>query len=337
MQGELPDFDFLLQYQCCYEDALVTIRPNPERVSGDRTSKLLVDIQTQGMESTQHFNYLPDPYKPGRLVSYDSGSNGSMEDILFLSAQRALISDMYDEVRRENFGDSLDGVMAHYRNTYKNPNTITVTDMSARFIAPLLFAFLPLGKNDGGDDTIRRYAAMRNRLLQEVSNTIQPITCSLVFDEQRYRQSLQDGCGSFSSALSQLREAAEESGWIVNREAKDKYGDLQPEEVWVIPYSSYTTLDNQTTYIKCLCSIFNYDPLYCLSTLLRAHQAGVLTTANLVYKLEYCEDLFETHALSDGELMWITRMGLLLMSHCKGNVETLLLLVRPARRFLPSR
>jgi predicted ATPase len=330
MHGELPGFDFFVQYQCFYENAVVKIRPNPDRISGDRATKLIVEVCIG--DDTQMFSYLPDPYKPGRIVSYDSGTNGSMEDVLSLSAGQALISDMYDEIRRGSFGDSLDEIMAHYQSAHGNPNTIALTDEKARFIPPLLFAFLPLGKNDGAD-MVDKYAAMRDQLLKEVAGTIEPVALTLVFDEQRLAKDIEAKTSFFSSGLSRLKADIKNKGWVVNREAKDERDDIRLEEVMVIPYGYYPTAGAQTPYIKCLCSIFNADPLYCLSVLLNAYRAGVLKTIDFIYKFGGCDELFETHAMSDGELMWLTRMGLLLMAHCKDNVETLVLLDEPDAHF----
>jgi predicted ATPase len=331
IHGELPGFNFLLQYKCLYENAIVTVRPNPDRVSGDRSTKLIVKVCIGNNE--QSFHYLPDQYKPGRIVSYDSGTNGCMEDVLSFSAERALISDMYDEVRRENFGNNLDEIMAHYQRIQMNPNTIALTDGESQFITPLLFAFLPLGKNDGGADTVDKYAAMRDRLFKEVARTIEPIALTLVFDEQRFTQDTEVEANFFSSSLSRLKDDIKSEGWMVNRETKDDKGEIQLEDVMVIPYGYYPPVDAQRPYIKCLCNIFNSDPLYCLSVMLKAYQVGVLKTINFIYKLDGCDELFETRSMSDGELLWLTRMGLLLMAHCKDNVDTLFLLDEPDAHF----
>ena len=59
-----------------------------------RRRKLYVELEKNG--KTQQLYSIPDECLPDRIISYCSGANSSMEDILIRSPRASLASDLYD-------------------------------------------------------------------------------------------------------------------------------------------------------------------------------------------------------------------------------------------------
>ena len=70
-----------------------------------------------------------------------------------------------------------------------------------------------------------------------------------------------------------------------------------------------------------------------LSVLLTAHEFGVIDNLEFLYKMENEKGLYSLEALSDGELMWLARTGLVLMAQPYCGENTLFLYDEPDVHF----
>ena len=91
MQEEVPGFDFKIQYSMPDETVIRAMPDNQDKLKG----KLLVEIiKKQG--TVIQADKIPNEYLPDRMVSYCSGANHSMEDVLLKSSKEALVEELYD-------------------------------------------------------------------------------------------------------------------------------------------------------------------------------------------------------------------------------------------------
>ena len=75
------------------------------------------------------------------------------------------------------------------------------------------------------------------------------------------------------------------------------------------------------------------NPFMLLSVLLTAHEFGVIDNLEFLYKMENEKGLYSLEALSDGELMWLARTGLVLMAQPYCGENTLFLYDEPDVHF----
>ena len=95
MQNELPGFIFELKYRMP-DGTGIYVKPQKKGFcdASGRRRKLYVELEKNG--KTQQLYSIPDEYLPDRIISYCSGANSSMEDILIRSPRASLASDLYD-------------------------------------------------------------------------------------------------------------------------------------------------------------------------------------------------------------------------------------------------
>ena len=122
---------------------------------------------------TRQLYSIPDEYLPDRIISYCSGANSSMEDILIRSPRASLASDLYDlslAINDENGesrisgnegylgessvaqGEAAEEILSFYERLDVNPRVLFLDAVTSKFILPALFAVMPF---DMQDDNIR--------------------------------------------------------------------------------------------------------------------------------------------------------------------------------------
>ena len=70
-----------------------------------------------------------------------------------------------------------------------------------------------------------------------------------------------------------------------------------------------------------------------LNVLIAAHRSGILRDVQMAFHSGEEQALLGLETLSEGELMWLARMGLVLMSRLSGSAETLFLFDEPDVHF----
>lgn len=328
MQNELPGFAFALQYRMP-DGVRVHVRPQKEHFRDETGTRRRLWVEIERGDERERLYAIPDEYLPDRLICCCSGTNGSMEEILLASPRASLASDLYDlsdqeegEVRRE-----AEEIFRYYERLETNPRAFFVDDVTSRFLLPVLFAVFPADVWDEREkETIWRYCGWREKLLKRLDTGIVPVAFSIRVDEEKLEQEPD------TPQLNILRRLIGEEDRInddtVHRLAVEraKEGGEAPSEVLaVFLYQKWEDVQ-AGWYHPRLQEYVAGNPFLLLSALLGAYREGVIRSVHFFYCFGkknggYERGIHEIEALSDGELMWISRIGLALMAqaHCGDN------------------
>lgn len=339
MQDELPGFDFEIRYRMS-DDTVVFMKPlkNNQRGPDGRRQRLFIQVTQQGV--THSYDKLPGQYMPDRIISYCSGANNSMEDILIASPRASLASDLYDfALSDEQNTEGIREVLDYYEQLDANPRALYLDAVTSKFIVPLLFAILPLDLQKRTEKTVTdAYFKMRDGLMERLNMSLIPVAFSFRVNDERLEH-LWDlpQMGLLGRLFGKDSDKSEMiCDWVVGRlsdAAVDEEGALAAESTVVFTYSLYDPSNKNAYYHPGLQTFFDGNPFILLSALLTAYREGVISDIHFTYRKNDEAGLYELEALSDGELMWFARMGLILLaqSHCGEN--TLFLLDEPDVHF----
>lgn len=152
MQDELPGFHFEMKYRM-RDGTDIYVKPEEKNIYDEtgRRRKLYIEIAKYGEVS--QVSSIPNEYLPDRIISYCSGANNSMEEILITSPRESLASDLYDlsildEEDQDHEEKNL--VLSFYEQLDSSPRVIYLDAVTSKIVLPVMYAVLPLemqGKN----------------------------------------------------------------------------------------------------------------------------------------------------------------------------------------------
>ena len=294
-QNETPGFYYEMKYRIRVgkKEHQVSFRPASRHEQG----RLYVEIDGKRYPSFENRR----EYLPHKLIAYISGANSQMEDLMVKMAKEAVISEIYDlredeaEIEREQLLESLE-------NMENNPGTLFLNEEALPLILFSLCAWKPSQKNPG-------YAGLREKILKRIGGNAAPVFLSLKFDRE-----------NISSALFEAfieKRAAGADSVILSGEGS--------EETVVFPVSA----GGNAYGAERAGEIFD-DPLMLLAVLLREKQERSLTEAHVFFRMDADgRELINEKALSDGELMWAARTGIVLLARQKETDNCLFLFDEP--------
>lgn len=336
MQNELPGFDFKIKYRMS-NGARVQIQPGRGNAGEGKSQKLDVRIEEQGV--TRFPDGIPGEYLPDRIVSYCSGANGMMEEILISSPRDSLASDLYDLMLEEEEAgtEMVEGILQYYEQLDVNPRALYLDASTSRFILPVLFAILPLELQENGE-LVREYGSLRSMLADQLSIRLIPVAFSIRVDEEKLEASGDmPQMNILRKLLGPLSDDRKNTAdFIVRREGAgslDSEGDPAMETTAVFLYQPYGKADASIYYHPRLQNFFDGNPFVFLSVLLAAYREDVISDINFVFRKKDEKGLYGVEALSDGEFMWMARMGLVLMAQEHCGKDTLFLFDEPDVHF----
>lgn len=288
-QNELPGFSFEVSYEMFLktESVQVTVRPEENRESG----RLHIEAGDEVFHSFEgHEKYLP--YKIFVCVS---GQNSQMQQLVLDAAKDSIFSDIYDAGKAEQ-PEEIGLLVRYLEELQQNPRVLYLDEEIAGLVLFVLCAWKP--QQDSG------YIEQRKELLKKLGNGFCPKVLSITAQKDAISDPL------FSELMCTKREA-------------EKQGDMQLAS-WV------SEEDGQITAAYCITGEDEdfcaagiarryISPLTLLITLLQAKNSGEMLQCHVMYQREKGTDLLAEHSLSDGELLWIGRMGLVLLA---GQAET---------------
>ena len=340
MQNELPGFIFELKYRMP-DGTGIYVKPQKKGFcdASGRRRKLYVELEKNG--KTQQLYSIPDEYLPDRIISYCSGANSSMEDILIRSPRASLASDLYDlslamdvengegpvSGKEEHPGESsvARGEAAEERLDV-NPRVLFLDAVTSKFILPALFAVMPFDMQDDRiSEKALRYATLRKKLLKRLNIRLIPAAFSLRIDDTRLEEAAdRPQMSILRRLLSQDVKGKALSNCVIHRTSTDRLeedGSLAGETAAVFLFESWEAEGEKVFYHPMLQRYFDGNPFALISTLLTAWREGVIREIHFSYRNGDERGLYEMEDLSDGELMWLARIGLILMAqnHCGEN------------------
>lgn len=328
MQGEVPGFPFELQYRIGPEQTQVSVRP-----AGRRGKKLEVAVTQEGWR--EELDRIPEKLLPHRIVACSSGVNHLMDSVLLSSPRASLASDLYDLVLQgaPEYETEMSQLLDQYQALDTNPRIFSIDEETAKLVAPVLFAVIP-GFRD--PDTARDYFDLRRDLVRRISRRFTPIAFSLTVDETRLQTLVEEQVNSPQyGLLEKLFRPGQEGAdplysWTVRRPMLDSPGGEQMSQTAVFCYQPWPGRSRQKEmWSPELSAEFDGDPMMLLNVLAAAHRSGVLLDIQLAFQRDGQKTLLGLETLSDGELMWLARMGLVLMSRRDRSADTLFLFDEP--------
>ena len=346
MQNELPGFIFELKYRMP-DGTGIYVKPQKKGFcdASGRRRKLYVELEKNG--KTQQLYSIPDEYLPDRIISYCSGANSSMEDILIRSPRASLASDLYDlslamdvengegpvSGKEEHPGESsvargeaAEEILYFYERLDVNPRVLFLDAVTSKFILPALFAVMPFDMQDDRiSEKALRYATLRKKLLKRLNIRLIPAAFSLRIDDTRLEEAAdRPQMSILRRLLSQDVKGKALSNCVIHRTSTDRLeedGSLAGETAAVFLFESWEAEGEKVFYHPMLQRYFDGNPFALISTLLTAWREGVIREIHFSYRNGDERGLYEMEDLSDGELMWLARIGLILMAqnHCGEN------------------
>jgi len=346
MQNELPGFIFELKYRMP-DGTGIYVKPQKKGFcdASGRRRKLYVELEKNG--KTQQLYSIPDEYLPDRIISYCSGANSSMEDILIRSPRASLASDLYDlslamdvengegpvSGKEEHPGESsvargeaAEEILSFYERLDVNPRVLFLDAVTSKFILPALFAVMPFDMHDDRiSEKALRYATLRKKLLKRLNIRLIPAAFSLRIDDTRLEEAAdRPQMSILRRLLSQDVKGKALSNCVIHRTSTDRLeedGSLAGETAAVFLFESWEAEGEKVFYHPMLQRYFDGNPFALISTLLTAWREGVIREIHFSYRNGDERGLYEMEDLSDGELMWLARIGLILMAqnHCGEN------------------
>lgn len=340
MQQELPGFPFTLEYRI--RQARVTVRPAGKDALPDQ--KLAVTVADGGR--TTHWDHIPEPYLPRRIVACSSGANHLMESVLMSSPRASLASDLYDLAGPDSPDreEKMVRLLEQYRELDTNPRVFSIDGNTARLVVPVLFAIVP----DFADRPLAEsYFRLRDELLCRIGSGFCPVAFSVTVDEaglQRMTEERQN-TPQYGLLAKLFRTEQPDGGeplhsWMVRRailSPESSPGEEDEErmsQTAVFCYEPWPGRENgNRLWNRRLSEEFDGDPMLLLNVLATAYRSGILRDIQLAFHCGEQNTLLGMETLSDGELMWLARMGLVLMSRLSGSAETLFLFDEPDVHF----
>lgn len=295
-QNELPGFWFELEYDiwCDGGTAHVAVSPLEEREKGR------LRICVNGGPPFSSFEGM-EKYLPYKVIACVSGQNGGMERLVNSSAEEALLSDVFDAAAGEDAGE-IDNLLRSLNAAGTNPRILYLGENTVNLILFVLCAWKP---EQSGD-----YEEKRSAIFRRISGGFRPRVVSVSAGDM-------PGSGLFGQFFHQSAET-EETGladWV-SRDDEGMTAGMLVEGT------------EEACSVKRLCRKYS-NPLQLLAVLLRAQHAGELRECHVQFQARGEETFLNEQALSDGELLWAARMGLVLFASREENSNCLFLFDEP--------
>ena len=284
-QDELPGFWFEIEYTVFTEkrEMVVNVRPEEDRAVG----RLHIEIDGQVFRSFEKKkNYLP--YK---IITYVSGPNSQMEQLLGMASKNSLLSDIWDAGEKSEGREEIDQRLRSLAELGLNPRSLFLDEKMAVLALFVIFAWKP--------EADEEYLKLREEILHKIGNSFVPAALSLKTDS---------GCRAttlFSELFYDAREVYE-SG------AEKLYDWLSENESG---RTAVYLLGGKTSDFCAEALRHRYpNPLQLLTVLLQGRKDGAMKECHMFFYTNGSKELLDEKSLSDGELLWAARMGLVLLA-----------------------
>lgn len=298
-QNELPGFAFEVSYEMFVEGEMVpvTVCPGKNRELG----RLHIKAGDEVFHSFENH----EKYLPYKIFACVSGQNSQMQQLVLDAAKDSISSDIYDagvEERPEEIGE----LVRYLEELQQNPRVLYLDEEIAGMVLFVLCAWKP--REDSG------YIKLRERLLQKLGNGFYPKVLSVTAEKEQIETPL-------FSELMYTKDQAEEQGntqlasWV-----SEDDGRITAAYCMTGEDGSFCAETITERYVS---------PLTLLIILLQAKNSGELQECHVLYQRKKGADLLTERSLSDGELLWIGRMGLVLLARQMEADNCLFLLDEP--------
>ena len=298
-QNELPGFAFEVSYEMFVEGESVSVTVCPEE--NRELGRLHIKAGNEEFHSFENY----EKYLPYKIFVCVSGQNSQMRQLVLDAAKDSIFSDIYDagiEERSEEIGQ----LVRYLEELQQNPRVLYLDEQIASLVLFVLCAWRPREDSD--------YIKLRERLLQKLGNGFYPRILSITAEKERIETPL-------FSELMYTKDQAKEQG-------NTQLASWVSEDDGQITAAYCITGDNDSFCAEQIAERY-VSPLTLLINLLQAKNSGEMRECHVLYQREKGSDLLTERSLSDGELLWIGRMGLVLLARQMEADNCLFLLDEP--------
>lgn len=342
MQNELPGFPFEIMYRMP-DGARICVKPQEQATYDDRGRriKLCVEVEQDGERS--RYDAIPNEYLPDRIITYCSGANSSMEEILVSSPRDSLVSDLYDLSVQESEEQDMElknEILDFYERLDVNPRVLYLDAVTSKIVLPVLCAVLPLDveNTDGKEETLN-YFRLRNMLTERLNMNMIPVAFSFQVNNDMLEKA--DKLPQINILRQLIENDTSEKSGFINDKVVTKLlsvvagedGSIPTESTVLFLYEQMEPSDEKSYYHQGLQKFFDGNPFILLSALLTAYRLRILSNIHFSYRNAGERGVYDTEAFSDGELMWLARAGLVLMAQRYCGKNTLFLYDEPDVHF----
>ncbi|MDE6518112.1 MAG: hypothetical protein K2L18_09750 [Acetatifactor sp.] len=215
-----------------------------------------------------------EDYLPHKVVVCVSGFNSQMKQFLGEAARNSIVSDIYDAEREDP--DKIQSYLQYMNLLNRNPRMLYLDEEMAPYALFALCAW-----NSEQEDG---YDGLRKELFHRAGENLVPTALSLV--------------------------AGEKIGGALLKQLFEELSD------WVTEGEEYRTAVFELKQDGGLCHPkirrAYENPMQLLTLLSQARESGELRECHFFFKRGEGSELLNEKALSDGELLWLARMGMVL-------------------------
>lgn len=318
VQNEVPGFDFTLIYRI-WRDQDYRV----EVTNAKDGQNLQIQVYPENGEKMiltsfeRHRHLLPD-----YVLTCASGANNNFYDIMVSSPKESLQSDLFDfsMLGQTRFGETerrqrVEKLLASLRKLEENPICMFIDEKNAVLALAAFLAILPGGIQD---PDAKQQMCCRKEILSMLADSPVPISLSFTLDDRMAggkEEGDLDETADLLWDMSGERDAAgEEDGWDTSRLYQDETADAESAHADRVKTFLFEPCEGEreVSYIRSLTEKY-HDPLEFLSKLILARNRGLIKDCHISFRLKGTEDILEENAFSEGEYMFLVRMGLLVM------------------------
>lgn len=305
-QNELPGFEFELAYTVWVRDiekkegreVLVKVSPEKNRKKG----RLNIEIDGCHYHSFEGMGQ----YLPYKVITYVSGPNSQMQNLLVTSMRNSIISDIYDLEGNEESRGEMERLLAYLSELKQNPRNLYLNEELAVLALFVLCAWRPEGD--------AQYGELRKQIFDKLSGGLAPKALSL----------RADSAYPFTSLFAELFYTGEKAKNAGTRQLNDWVSEEEQ-----VKNAVFSIEAGERGFCAKRLARRYHNPIQLLSILLQAKLSGALKECHIFFGMAGSSELLDEKALSDGELLWIARMGLVLLGRQESTDNCLFLFDEP--------
>lgn len=213
-----------------------------------------------------------------------------MRELVADAARDSILSDIYD-AGKEDGEEEIGQLVRCLDELRQNPRILYLDEETANLVLFVLCAWRPRENRD--------YTKLRKMLLQKLSNGFCPAVLSITARKERIETPL------FAEMMYNRKEAQDQGN--------DQLASWVSEENGRIT-AAYCITGGEEDFCARQIADRYVSPLTLLVSLLQAKNSGEMQECHVLYQRKKGSDLLTERSLSDGELLWIGRMGLVLLA-----------------------
>ncbi|GFZ94152.1 hypothetical protein GCM10008018_45740 [Paenibacillus marchantiophytorum] len=363
MQDETPGFYFEMMYSIELDGVTVKIEVQPNGdilqlsqrgIPGnaheiDTESRLQVHVvDSTGMKTRLDLRKRPfsewKEYHPRRIIGYASGPTNIFEDVLLHSPEESIKSDIYDARHGSPAEQDYDLQMLEIEHSlinlhrlYDDASYLYIDGETSKYVLLCLSAAIPSLYSEKEPKLDKRYIALREKLFDMIGG-VKPIGVTFVVDEEKLKEYIESHqvpprFQLLVKWMSTQRELPKDQAichvWNISRDKTNTSNAIFNQSIKKERVAFFSISGHQNDEYRCQGFGFDINPFDLLTMLLVAKREGFLLDAHLMFKHKGLEQLIHEDALSDGEYLWVGRLGLVLLSRANGNGDVLFLFDEP--------